>query len=159
MEGDVFDNCVFTDVWFYLAKHVANADSGTCGPHTGSSPLHLVLAFWRAALSHSSRPRASLTAGKRKIQSSDCMEVNLYVKVMISGALFPSTRSWWCLLVPDSCQMAVVVDYVKVRHSAVALLLAWLVFKVLQGHTLCESVNSQDFGWLGQEMRHDESVG
>lgn len=44
----------------HLAKHVANADSGTCGPHTGSNPLHFVLAFWRAALSHSSRPRANL---------------------------------------------------------------------------------------------------
>lgn len=45
----------------YLARHVANADSGTFGPHKGKSPLHLVLAFCRAALSHSSRPRASLT--------------------------------------------------------------------------------------------------
>lgn len=45
--------------------------------------------------------------------------------------------------------MAVIVDYVKVRHSAVALLLARLVFEVFQGHTLCESVNTQDFGWLG----------
>lgn len=44
----------------YLARQVANADSGTCGPHTGKSPLHLVLAFCKAALSHSSRPRASL---------------------------------------------------------------------------------------------------
>lgn len=56
-----------------------------------------------------------------------------------------------CLLLPDSCQMAVIVDYVKVRHSAVALLLARLVFKVLQGHTLCESVNTQDFGRLGKK--------
>ena len=32
----------------------------TCGPQIGSRPLHLVLAFWSAALSHSSRPRASL---------------------------------------------------------------------------------------------------
>lgn len=51
--------------------------------------------------------------------------------------------------VPDSCQMAVIVDNVKVRHSAVALLLAGLVFKVLQGHSLGESVNTQDFGRLG----------
>lgn len=44
--------------------------------------------------------------------------------------------------------MAVIVNYVKVRHSAVALLLAWLVLKIFQGHTLCESINTQDFGWL-----------
>lgn len=55
------------------------------------------------------------------------------------------SRFWF---LPDGCQMAVIVDYVKVRHSAVALLLARLVFKVIQGHTLCESVNTQDFGWL-----------
>lgn len=47
--------------------------------------------------------------------------------------------------------MAVIVDYVKVRHSAVTLLLARLVFKFLQGYTLCESVNTQDFGWLVKE--------
>lgn len=46
---------------------------------------------------------------------------------------------------PDSCQVAVIVDYVKVRHSAVTLLLARFVLKVLQGHTLCECVNPQDF--------------
>ena len=44
----------------HRAKQVAKADSGTWGPQTGRSPLHLVLAFCRAALSHSSRPRASL---------------------------------------------------------------------------------------------------
>ena len=32
----------------------------TCGPQIGSRPLHLVLAFWSAALSHSSRRWASL---------------------------------------------------------------------------------------------------
>ena len=42
--------------------------------------------------------------------------------------------------IPDSCQMAVIVDYVKVRDGAVALLLARLVFKVLQGYTLGEGV-------------------
>lgn len=51
-------------------------------------------------------------------------------------------------MLPDSCQMAVIVDYVKVRHSAVALLLARLVFEILQGHTLCKCVNTEDFGWL-----------
>lgn len=56
----------------YLAKHVAKADSGTCGPQTGSSPLHLVLAFWRRALSHSSRPRASLSVGgKKKVRKNE----------------------------------------------------------------------------------------
>lgn len=55
--------------------------------------------------------------------------------------------------VPDSCQMAVIVDNVKVRHSAVALLLAGLVFKVLQGHSLGESVNTQDFGRLGWDRQ------
>lgn len=44
----------------HRAKQVAKADSGTWGPQTGRSPLHLVFAFCRAALSHSSRPRASL---------------------------------------------------------------------------------------------------
>lgn len=57
------------------------------------------------------------------------------------------------MLLPDSCQMAVVVNYVKVRHSAVALLLARFVFIVLQGHTFCESVNPQDFGWLEKERQ------
>lgn len=61
----------------------------------------------------------------------------------------PNFSRYIMVLLPDSCQMAVIVDYVKVRHSAVALLLARLVFEVLQGHTLCESVNTQDFGWLG----------
>ena len=51
----------------YLARHVAKADSGTCGPQTGSSPLHLVFAFWSKALSHSSRPRASLPEENTKI--------------------------------------------------------------------------------------------
>lgn len=64
-EGNLCGVCV-CGARFYLAKHVAKADSGTCGPHTGSSPLHLVLAFWRAALSHSSRPRASLPRGKER---------------------------------------------------------------------------------------------
>lgn len=32
----------------------------TFEPQIGNRPLHLVFAFWRAALSHSSRPRASL---------------------------------------------------------------------------------------------------
>lgn len=49
--------------------------------------------------------------------------------------------------------MAVIVDYVKVRHSAVALLLPGLVFKVLQGHTFCESVNTQDLRWLMKETK------
>lgn len=44
----------------YLAKQLAKADSGTCGPHNGSKPLHRVFAFWSAALSHSSLPLASL---------------------------------------------------------------------------------------------------
>lgn len=50
--------------------------------------------------------------------------------------------------------MAVVVDYVKVRHSAVALLLARFVFEILQEHTLCESVNAKDFGWLGNNRQN-----
>lgn len=67
---EYFNVCQCADLYFNLAKHVANADSGTCGPHTGSSPLHLVLAFWRAALSHSSRPRASLLRRKGKLKIS-----------------------------------------------------------------------------------------
>lgn len=43
---------------------------------------------------------------------------------------------------PDSCQVAVVVNNVKVRHSAVALLLARLVFKLLQRDALCVGVNA-----------------
>ena len=43
-----------------LARQAAKTDSCTCGPHKGSNPLHLVLAFCRVALSHSSRPRACL---------------------------------------------------------------------------------------------------
>jgi len=133
------------DGWVYLAKHVAKADSGTCGPHTGSSPLHLVLAFWRAALSHSSRPRASLPQGE------DQMGINSFV-LLWNGRLNIS-RYMVVLVLPDSCQMAVIVDDVKVRHSAVALLLPRLVFKVLQGHALREGVNTQDFGWLGQRTQ------
>lgn len=49
--------------------------------------------------------------------------------------------------------MAVIVDYVEVGHSAVALLLARLVFKFLQNHTLCERVNPQNFGWLEQKKK------
>lgn len=49
---------------------------------------------------------------------------------------------------PDGCQVAVVVDNVKVRHSAVALLLARLVFKLLEGNALRVGVYAQDFGWL-----------
>jgi hypothetical protein len=44
----------------HLARQAAKTDSWTCGPHKGSNPLHLVLAFCRVALSHSSRPRACL---------------------------------------------------------------------------------------------------
>lgn len=54
-------------------------------------------------------------------------------------------------MLPDSSQMAVVMDNVKVRHSAVALLLPGLVFKVLQEHSLCEGVNTQSFGRLDQD--------
>lgn len=43
-----------------LAKQLAKADSGTCGPHKGRRPLHLVFAFCNAADSHSSRARANL---------------------------------------------------------------------------------------------------
>lgn len=70
----------------YLAKQVANADSGTCGPHTGSSPLHFVLAFWRAALSHSSLPRASLMQVTNQCESKGlnssrraCIWISLYL--------------------------------------------------------------------------------
>lgn len=44
----------------HLARQLANCDSGTCGPQRGRRPLHLVLAFCNAALSHSSRPLACL---------------------------------------------------------------------------------------------------
>lgn len=53
-------------------------------------------------------------------------------------------------MLPDGGQMAVIMDNVKVRHSAVALLLPRFVFKILQEHTLCERVNPQGFGWLEQ---------
>lgn len=47
-----------------LLNHWSSDSVGwiTCGPQIGKRPLHLVFAFWRAALSHSSRPRASLLA-------------------------------------------------------------------------------------------------
>lgn len=47
--------------------------------------------------------------------------------------------------------MAVVMDNVKVRHSAVALLLPGLVLKILQEHALCEGVNAQGFGRLDRD--------
>ena len=62
----------------HLAKHVANTDSCTCGPHRGSSPLHLVLAFCRAALSHSSRPRACLHT--KQTQTSTNKTKHVFIK-------------------------------------------------------------------------------
>ena len=69
----------------YLAKLLANAESviwkktkvsgssldqkwywHTLGPQMGMRPLHLVLAFWSMALSHSSLPLASLQGAGRK---------------------------------------------------------------------------------------------
>lgn len=50
--------------------------------------------------------------------------------------------------IPDSCQVAVVVHDVEVRHCAVALLLAGLVLKLLERHTLGEGVNAQHLGGL-----------
>ena len=49
-----------------LARQVAKADSGTCGPHSGSRPLHLVFAFCSSALCHSSLPRACLKTNKNQ---------------------------------------------------------------------------------------------
>lgn len=49
--------------------------------------------------------------------------------------------------------MAVVVDNVEVRDGAVALLLSRLILKLLQGHSLGEGVNAQDFGWLQKRTR------
>lgn len=152
----------------HLAKQVANADSGTCGPHTGRRPLHLVLAFCRAALSHSSRPRASLW-GPSNAQNSPQLSrqppgphgagraglqgPGLCLARQQSGhrrhgmpARGPS---------PDGGQVAVVVDNVEVRDGAVALLLPGLVLELLQGDPLGEGVNAQHFGWL-QQRRGEE---
>lgn len=72
----------------YLAKQLAKADSGTEGPHSGRSPLHLVLAFWRAALSHSSRPRA-------------CLNKEIQIRIALLLTLqFPDTK---CPVYPFKC--------------------------------------------------------
>lgn len=144
LHKDEFVRVLVYSSGLYLAKHVAKADSGTCGPQTGSSPLHLVFAFWSKALSHSSRPRASLPTENTKIG----IKMKLTPFQNIINVIFNEN---WCLLLPDSSQMAVVMDNVKVRHSAVALLLPRLVFKLLQEHTLSERVNTQSFGWLEQD--------
>ena len=54
-----------------LLNHWSSDSVGciTWGPQIGKRPLHLVFAFWRAALSHSSRPRASLLA-KTNVKNS-----------------------------------------------------------------------------------------
>lgn len=53
--------------------------------------------------------------------------------------------------------MTVVMDNVKVRDSAVALLFAGLVLKLLHSYALCERVNTQDFRRL-QRGREDSTV-
>ncbi len=76
----------------YLARQVAKADSGTWGPHTGRSPLHFVLAFCSAALSHSSRPLASLIqTDRKKIMKQDktFLEAIVHPKIKI----LPSFKS------------------------------------------------------------------
>jgi hypothetical protein len=59
----------------HLAKQVAKADSGTWGPQTGRSPLHFVLAFCRAALSHSSRPLANLDGDREESRDKQLLEL------------------------------------------------------------------------------------
>lgn len=61
-------------------------------------------------------------------------------------------------VLPDSCQVAVVVDNVKVRHCAVALLLARLVFKLLQGDALRVGVDAQHFRRLSQEGGREQKI-
>lgn len=58
-----------------------------------------------------------------------------------------------CVCVPDSSEVAVIVDYVKVRDSAIALLLAWFVLKLLQSHTLRKCVDTQDLSRLCRETQ------
>ena len=107
----------------YLAKQLANADSGTCGPHRGSSPLHLVLAFCSAALSHSSRTLACL-----KIQS---LEMNTFIveccvprailrnlKYSETGTFVPRKIKAYS---PYCCHVAIDVHDVEVRHGTVTL--------------------------------------
>ena len=63
-----------------LLNHWSSDSVGwiTWGPQIGKRPLHLVFAFWRAALSHSSRPRASLLA-KTNVKNSQSIS-NKYNK-------------------------------------------------------------------------------
>ena len=51
-------------------------------------------------------------------------------------------------LLPDRSQVTVVVDYVKVRHGAVALLFPGLILKLLQGDPLGVGVDTQHLGRL-----------
>lgn len=52
---------------------------------------------------------------------------------------------------PDSSKVAVIVDYVKVRDSAIALLFAGFVLKLFQSHTLRKRVDTQDLRRLCRE--------
>ena len=63
MEPELFNNGVFKIKRAYLARAFEKSVSATSGPQMGKMPLHLVLAFCKAAFSHSSRPvRADLMA-------------------------------------------------------------------------------------------------
>ena len=65
----------------------------TCGPQIGSKPLHFVFAFWRAALSHSSRPRASLR--NQITQDKDQQEKKRTNKFMMARLFPPVVFSRW----------------------------------------------------------------
>ena len=74
----------------YLARLLENAESDTEGPHMGNIPLQRVLAFWRVALSHSSRDRANLSRereregnnGKSRDEDGRCMYRRLSTYLM-----------------------------------------------------------------------------
>ena len=65
-----------------LLNHWSSDSVGwiTCGPQIGKRPLHLVFAFWRAALSHSSRPRASLLVKTNVKNSLDQKNKTINIK-------------------------------------------------------------------------------
>ncbi len=71
------DSVLYILLHMYLAKLLENAESDTDEPHMGSIPLQRVLAFWRVALSHSSRDRASLSRRERGRVTMEGVEMKM----------------------------------------------------------------------------------
>ena len=102
----------------YLARQLAKAGSGTCGPHSGSRPLQRVLAFCSAAVSHSSRVRASLYECKYVHKHQLKANPNIQQHTETERSWKPAASIWAGL--PDSGEVTVDVNDVEVCHGGVA---------------------------------------